>query len=98
MTSPSLVVTAKDLSWRDTDTCRVDVRVFETERAAALAAAAAGDGEAVLAHATAAVDRYRGEFLPGGYDDWLLEARADLEQRCVDLFDLIGATRPRTGT
>ena len=29
---PSLVVTSRDLCWRDTQTCRVDVRVFDTER------------------------------------------------------------------
>src|SRR4249920_3949629 len=39
---PSLVVTSRDLCWRDTGTCRVDVRVFDIERKAALAAAAAG--------------------------------------------------------
>ena len=33
---PSLVVTSRDLCWRDTQTCRVDVRVFDTERQAAL--------------------------------------------------------------
>ena len=48
---PSLVVTPKDLCWRDTETCRVDVRIFDIERKAALAAAAAGDGEGILAHA-----------------------------------------------
>ena len=37
---PSLVVTSRDLYWRDTDTCRVDIRMFETEREAALAAEA----------------------------------------------------------
>ncbi len=33
---PSLVVTPRDLCWRDTETCRVDVRTFDTERTAAL--------------------------------------------------------------
>src|SRR5712691_10765798 len=37
----SLVVTSRDLSWRDTETCRVDMRIFDIERKAALAAAAA---------------------------------------------------------
>jgi hypothetical protein len=36
---PALVVTAKDLCWRATETCRVDVRAFGSEREAALAAA-----------------------------------------------------------
>jgi DNA-binding SARP family transcriptional activator/tetratricopeptide (TPR) repeat protein len=93
----SLVVTSKDLCWRDTATCRVDVRVFDVERRAALAAALAGDSGEVLARATAAVGQYRGELAPGGVDDWLLDARSELEQRCVDLFDLIRETRARTG-
>ena len=31
------------------------------------------------------------------YDDWLLEARSELERQCVDLCDLLCATRARTG-
>src|SRR5215471_10125864 len=86
---PSLVVTSRDLCWRDTDTCRVDVRVFDTERAAALAAAA-DDDDAILRHAGAAIAAYRGDLLPGVYEDWLLEARSQLERQCVDLCDLVG--------
>jgi hypothetical protein len=66
----ALVVTAKDLRWRDTETCRVDVRAFDREREAALAAATTDDSEEVLAHATAAVNQYRGELLPGGFSRW----------------------------
>ena len=91
---PSLVVMPRDLCWRDTPTCRVDVRTFGIEREAALAA---GDDEGILAHATKAIGEYRGDFLPGGYDDWLLETRAALERRCVDLCDLVCETRVRTG-
>ncbi|MBV9205278.1 MAG: AAA family ATPase, partial [Actinobacteria bacterium] len=94
---PSLVVTSRDLCWRDTKTCRVDVRVFDTERQAALAAATAGDDDGILRHATAAIAAYRGELLPGVYDDWLLEARSQLERQCTDLCDLVGAARARTG-
>ena len=93
----SLVVTPRDLCWRDTNTCRVDVRVFDTERKAALAAAAAGDDDGILAHASAAIAVYRGELLPGVYEDWLLEARSHLERQCVDLCDLLRAARARTG-
>ena len=49
------------------------------------------------AHAAAAIAEYRGELLPGVYDDWLLEARSELERQCVDLCDLLGAARARTG-
>jgi DNA-binding SARP family transcriptional activator/tetratricopeptide (TPR) repeat protein len=93
---PSLVVTPRDLCWHDTETCEVDLRIFDIERKAALAAAAADDDEGVLAHAAAAVGRYKGDLLPGVYDDWLLEARSELERQCADLCDLLCATRART--
>jgi DNA-binding SARP family transcriptional activator/tetratricopeptide (TPR) repeat protein len=92
-----LVVTSKDLCWRDTHTCRVDMRTFDLERRAALAAAAIGDTEEVLAHATAALAEYRGELLPGMYDDWLVEVRTELERHCVYLCDLLSAARSRQG-
>ena len=69
---PALVVTPRDLAWRDSPTCVVDVRAFHSDRAAALAAAAGGDRDAFLTRAAAAVDRYGGEFLPGNDDDWAL--------------------------
>lgn len=93
----SLVVTSKDLCWRDTPTCRVDVRIFAIEYKAALAAASTDDNAGILKHASNAVAQYRGDLLPGLYDDWLLEARAELERQCVDLCDLICTTRSRTG-
>lgn len=55
--------------------------------------AAADDSEGILAHATRAVAGYRDDFLPGGYDDWLLGTRSALERQCVDLCDLICETR-----
>jgi DNA-binding SARP family transcriptional activator/tetratricopeptide (TPR) repeat protein len=94
---PSLEVTPRDLCWRDTDTCRVDVRVFDGERRAALAAAAAGDDDGILLHASAAIAAYRGDLLPGVYEYWLLDARSELERQCVDLCDLVCAARARTG-
>ena len=94
---PSLVVTSRELCWADTKTCRVDVRVFDTERKAAQAAAAAEDQEGILRHAAAAIAAYRGELLPGVYDDWILDARAQLERQCVELCDLLVAARARAG-
>ena len=94
---PSLVVTSTDLCWRDTETCRVDLRVFDVERRAALAAAAGGDDGGVLAHAARALAEYRGDLLPGVYDDWVLEARSEVERQCVSLCDLLGETRARHG-
>src|SRR6516165_6918554 len=94
---PSLVVTSRDLCWRDTGTCRVDVRVFDVERKAALDAAAAGDGEEVLVHAAKAIGEYRGGFLPGAYEDWLLEARSELERWYVEVCDLLCQVRAGRG-
>jgi DNA-binding SARP family transcriptional activator/tetratricopeptide (TPR) repeat protein len=94
---PSLVVTSRDLCWRDTETCRVDLRTFDIEREAALAAASSGDVEGILVHAAQAIAQYRGDFLPGAYEDWLLETRSALERQCADLCDLICETRLRTG-
>jgi DNA-binding SARP family transcriptional activator len=93
----SLAVTARDLCWRDTKTCRVDLRVFDSERKAALAAAAAGDDDGILRHAAAAIATYQGELLPGVYEDWLLEARSQVERQCVDMCDLLTAARARAG-
>jgi two-component SAPR family response regulator len=87
-------VTSRDLCWRDTETCRVDVRTFAIERSAALAA---DDSERILAHATRAIAQYQGDFLPGMYDDWLLDTRSELERECVDLCDLICEKWARTG-
>ncbi len=94
---PSLLVTSKDLCWRDTEFCLVDVRVFGAERRAAIAAAADGDTSRALAHAISALAAYRGELLPGVYDDWLLEVRSELERQCVDLCDLTCEVGARTG-
>jgi DNA-binding SARP family transcriptional activator len=94
---PSLIVTSGDLCWRDTETCRVDIRIFDVERKAALAAAATGDGEGILRHATSAIAQYQGDLLPGVYDDWLLDARSELERQCVELCDLLCETRARAG-
>ena len=93
----SLLVTARDLCWVDAPTCQVDVRVFDTERTAALTAAESGDDDTVIGHGTNAIAQYRGDLLPGVYDDWLAEARARLERQCVELCDLVGATRARAG-
>ena len=93
----SLVVTPRDLCWCDSETCRVDLRIFGSERQAALAAEAADDDEGVRRHAAAAITQYKGDLLPGVYEDWLLEARSELERQCADLCDLLCAARTRTG-
>jgi DNA-binding SARP family transcriptional activator/tetratricopeptide (TPR) repeat protein len=94
---PSLVVTSTDLSWCDTATSKVDLRTFQTERALALAAAADGDEESVIQRGGAAIASYGGEFLPGSYDDWVLELREDLLRECVDLCAMVCQTQTRRG-
>ena len=75
----------------------MDVRVFETERAAAAKAMAAGDAAAFLTHAEAAIAEYRGELIPGSYDDWVLDEREPLLRGCVDLCDGAIAARREAG-
>jgi hypothetical protein len=48
-------------------------------------------------HAARAIEEYRGDFLPGGYEDWLLEARSELERWYVELCDLLCRARAGRG-
>jgi len=40
---------------------------------------------------------YRGELLPGSYDDWVLAARSELEDRCVELYDRLTVALRQAG-
>ena len=93
---PSLVVESNALTWCDRPTCRVDVRVFEHECQEASRSKAAGDVEAFLLHAGAAIAEYRGDLMPGSYEDWVLEHRGPLLRKCVELCDEVVAS-PRQG-
>lgn len=73
------------LTWNDSPSCWVDVRIFQIERLAALAASSEPDR--FLRHAEAAIAAYRGDLMPGSYDDWVLEQRDLLRRQCVDLCD-----------
>ena len=42
-----------------------------------------------MKHAANAIAQYRGELLPGVYDDWLTELRPSLERQCTELCDLL---------
>src|SRR6478752_5205496 len=88
----SLEVTSTDLTWRDRDTCRVDLRVFERAREAALHAAP-DDTATILERGGEALAAYRGELLPGLVDDaarragqWTVALQA--ARRRVDLAPL----------
>ena len=90
---PCLEVTAKDLCWRDSappgSTCA---------RSRGRAGRPGGDdAEVALDHAGAALAAYGGELLPGLYDDWLLDARSELQDRCVELCALVCDIRCRRG-
>jgi DNA-binding SARP family transcriptional activator/tetratricopeptide (TPR) repeat protein len=93
----SLSVGATTLSWHDVGSCRVDLRVFDDEDAAARHAASAHDDEAVLAHARVALAAYTGELLPGVGDDWVVDLRSRLARRVVELCDLVADAGRRTG-
>jgi DNA-binding SARP family transcriptional activator len=84
---PSLDVQAATLTWIDSPSCRVDVRFFETERRAALSAQSTGDTAGFLAHAEAAIGEYRGDLMPGSYEEWVLDEREPLLRACADLCD-----------
>jgi DNA-binding SARP family transcriptional activator/tetratricopeptide (TPR) repeat protein len=84
---PSLVVEPTTLTWSDTGSCRVDVRIFEMERRAALVALGAGEIAPFMAHAELALAEYRGDLMPGSYEDWVLEHREVLARACVALCD-----------
>ena len=94
---PSLVVESNALTWRDRPTCRVDVRVFEHECQEASRSKAAGDVEAFLLHAGAAIAQYRGDLMPGSYEDWVLEHRRPLLRKCVELCDDVVALLDKSG-
>ncbi|WP_207933995.1 AAA family ATPase [Actinomadura sp. KC06] len=94
---PSLVVTSRDLCWRDSGTCRVDLRVFAVQCEGARAALARGDSEAAAEHAARAIAEYKGDLLPGMHDDWVLDARSELERQCVEMCDLVATASAESG-
>ena len=75
------------LTWRDSPTCRVDVRSFEIERLAAEVSDADGDVTGGLSHARAAIELYQGDFMPGLYHEWVLATRSRPAASCVRLCD-----------
>lgn len=95
---PSLVAEPATLMWREWPTFRVDMCVFQRERQLALQALAAGDHDAMLEHAAAAVEEYRGDLLAGMFDDWVLLEREQLRGECVELCDHLVAAGAASAT
>ncbi len=92
----SLVISPTDLAWRDRDSCRVDLRVFERAREQALAAPA-DDPAAILDLGGAALAALRGELLPGVYDEWTLAQRDRVTAAGVQVCALVADAGRRTG-
>ncbi len=92
---PALRIEANGLGWADASSAWVDLRVFC--RAADAAQAAGADAAAALAHAETAITVYRGELLPAAYQDWVLEGRAELAERCAALCALVARLRADRG-
>ncbi len=92
-----LEVTSADLCWRDTASCRVDVRVLRTCRDEARLQRDAGDLQAAARLATQGCAAYGGDFLATLDDDWVLEAREELRRDCVALCDLMTDLGSRVG-
>lgn len=94
---PCLDVSGQALGWRDTPGVSVDLRAFRNEASMAMAARRAGDLQAAARHADTALEHYAGEFLPGLDDEWILEARADLQQQCVEVCAMVCQARRALG-
>ena len=74
----------------------VDVREFD--RSARGAGRGGGGGQRGGARAAgAAIAEYRGELLPGVYEDWLSAPRSRIERQCMELCDLLCRIRTQTG-
>ncbi len=76
-----LELDGQSIRWKSAATLEVDVHRF---RAALTAARSAADAASRLCHLQQAADWYRGELLPGFYEDWVLTEREDLHQRYLD--------------
>jgi len=92
-----LVVTARELCWVPSEDVSVDLLGFIREEGLAWGAMRRSQPQAALAHADRALADCTGELLPGLYDDWLTDAREDLQRRCVRLCDLICEVRQSLG-
>lgn len=87
--TPCLEVDGGALSWHPGDDVVIDVSDFVIECQQVLAAVEADQREGVENHGARALMLYRGPFLPGFYDDWVLIVREDLRRACVDLCDRV---------
>jgi DNA-binding SARP family transcriptional activator/predicted ATPase len=78
-----LDVDAKTLTWRAGAACVLDIAEFEAAQHEADDAFQQGDLRAARAALERAVAYYRGDLLPGCYEDWVLPERERLHQQGV---------------
>ena len=82
----ALEVSGSALTWRESSDAEVDVLSFRRAQREALLALDAGQGDAGTA-VRRALTGYGGDFLPGCYDDWAVQAQEDLQDACLELCD-----------
>lgn len=92
-----LTIDARQLGWAEDAPCSLDVADFEAALAEANAAVERDDEVAFRGAAERAVHAYRGDLLPGFYDDWVLVERERLRRSCVALLDRLTAVLPEEG-
>jgi len=76
-----LAADAMTLHWRTDACCTLDVADFSSALQAAETAVSAPDK---IVHLETAVSLYKGDLLPGNYDDWIMPLREELRQNYLD--------------
>ncbi|MEZ4835826.1 MAG: bacterial transcriptional activator domain-containing protein [Caldilineaceae bacterium] len=79
-----LDITNMTLQWRGDAPCRLDIEDFAQARAAAAEAEGSSALTEARRHLETAADAYKGDLLPGNYDDWVLALREDLRHQYAD--------------
>src|ERR1700730_13339313 len=75
------------LHWQPVTPCRLDVAEYEQALTAAEAATRRNDQHALQDALEQADNLYRGELLPGCYDEWILPERERLRQRHLQVLE-----------
>ena len=86
---PSLHVDGAFLCWRRGPDVVADVPEFLAACRSTIEALGSEQDAAVQDHGGRALALFRGAFLPGYYDDWVLAVRDELSRSCVDLCDRV---------
>jgi DNA-binding SARP family transcriptional activator len=92
-----LVVDRNTLLWQSDNTWALDVLDFEQAIARAEQATRKGDDIALHLALERAMELYRGDLLPGCYDEWVLPLRERLSQMFLDVLEGLLHLREREG-